>query len=211
MIGVGALDAEALGRPAQVDRVAVGERDDVSNARRRAVPECGAGSPTNPCRRRRRAPCSSGLLVRVRGDGGLGCPRMEARQRDQAGQPRPAPCRPLPRGVPRALDRDPTRTSCGSCPGCAASASASSRSGRPTRRPGTASARCGSTASRRREAAFATEPYRSLLTEDRKTLFSEAQSCFVTEHTAVPPPAEVSARAQYISQPPLTLIVAPVM
>jgi uncharacterized protein (TIGR02118 family) len=38
------------------------------------------------------------------------------------------------------------------------------------------------------ETAFATEPYRSLLTEDRKILFGEAQSCFVTEHTAVPPP-----------------------
>ena len=39
------------------------------------------------------------------------------------------------------------------------------------------------------EAAFAAEPYRSQLIEDRKTLFSEAQSCFVTEHTAVPPPS----------------------
>ena len=39
------------------------------------------------------------------------------------------------------------------------------------------------------EAAFAAEPYRSQLIEDRKTLFSEAQSCFVTEHTAVRPPS----------------------
>ena len=37
-------------------------------------------------------------------------------------------------------------------------------------------------------AAFATEPYHSLLVEDRKLLFSEAQSCFVIEHTAIPPP-----------------------
>lgn len=39
------------------------------------------------------------------------------------------------------------------------------------------------------EAAFAAEPFRSLLVDDRKRLFSEAQSCFVTEHTAVPPPS----------------------
>ena len=38
-------------------------------------------------------------------------------------------------------------------------------------------------------AAFATEPYHSQLVEDRKLLFSEAQACFVTEHTAMPPPA----------------------
>jgi uncharacterized protein (TIGR02118 family) len=36
-------------------------------------------------------------------------------------------------------------------------------------------------------AAFATEPYRSQLVEDRKLLFGEAQACFVTEHTAMPP------------------------
>jgi uncharacterized protein (TIGR02118 family) len=39
------------------------------------------------------------------------------------------------------------------------------------------------------EAAFATEPYHSLLVEDRRLLFSETQACFVTEHTAIPPPA----------------------
>lgn len=39
------------------------------------------------------------------------------------------------------------------------------------------------------EAAFAAEPYHSLLVEDRKGLFGEAQSCYVTEHTAVPPPS----------------------
>jgi uncharacterized protein (TIGR02118 family) len=39
------------------------------------------------------------------------------------------------------------------------------------------------------EAAFAAEPYSSMLVEDRKSLFAEAQSCFVEEHTAVTPPA----------------------
>jgi uncharacterized protein (TIGR02118 family) len=38
-------------------------------------------------------------------------------------------------------------------------------------------------------AAFAAEPYHSQLVEDRKLLFSEIQACFVTEHTAIPPPA----------------------
>lgn len=38
------------------------------------------------------------------------------------------------------------------------------------------------------QAAFATEPYRSLLAEDRARCFSELQNCFVEEHTAVPPP-----------------------
>lgn len=38
------------------------------------------------------------------------------------------------------------------------------------------------------EAAFAAEPFRTLLVEDRKLLFGEAQSCFVTEHTVLPPP-----------------------
>jgi uncharacterized protein (TIGR02118 family) len=38
------------------------------------------------------------------------------------------------------------------------------------------------------EAAFAAEPLRTLLVEDRKLLFAEAQSCFVTEHTVLPPP-----------------------
>ncbi len=37
--------------------------------------------------------------------------------------------------------------------------------------------------------AFGTEPYHSLLTDDRKLLFSETQACFVTEHTAIAPPA----------------------
>jgi uncharacterized protein (TIGR02118 family) len=39
------------------------------------------------------------------------------------------------------------------------------------------------------EAAFAAEPCHSLLTADREVLFSETQACFVTEHTAIPPPA----------------------
>jgi uncharacterized protein (TIGR02118 family) len=39
------------------------------------------------------------------------------------------------------------------------------------------------------QAAFATEPYHSLLADDRKLLFSETQACFVTEHTAIAPPA----------------------
>jgi uncharacterized protein (TIGR02118 family) len=39
------------------------------------------------------------------------------------------------------------------------------------------------------EAAFAAEPYRSRLVEDRKLFLGEAQSCFVVEHTAVAPPA----------------------
>jgi uncharacterized protein (TIGR02118 family) len=38
------------------------------------------------------------------------------------------------------------------------------------------------------ERAFATEPYRSLLVEDRQKFLGEAQWCFVTEHTVVPPP-----------------------
>ena len=38
------------------------------------------------------------------------------------------------------------------------------------------------------QAAFATEPYASMLAEDRARAFSEFQSCFVEEHTAVPPP-----------------------
>jgi uncharacterized protein (TIGR02118 family) len=36
--------------------------------------------------------------------------------------------------------------------------------------------------------AFASEPYRSLLTEDRKTFTREIQACFVEEQTVVPPP-----------------------
>ena len=36
--------------------------------------------------------------------------------------------------------------------------------------------------------AFATEPYRSMLVEDRKKFMREAQSCFVEEETALPPP-----------------------
>ena len=36
--------------------------------------------------------------------------------------------------------------------------------------------------------AFAAEPMASELAADRKLLFAEAQSCFVDEHTAVPPP-----------------------
>jgi uncharacterized protein (TIGR02118 family) len=38
------------------------------------------------------------------------------------------------------------------------------------------------------EAAFASEPVLSLLTEDRKLFIAETQSCFVIEHTDVPPP-----------------------
>src|SRR4051794_28701403 len=37
-------------------------------------------------------------------------------------------------------------------------------------------------------AAFATEPYRSMLADDRARSFSALQNCFVEEHTAVPPP-----------------------
>ena len=36
--------------------------------------------------------------------------------------------------------------------------------------------------------AFATEPYRSQLIEDRKIFLGEGQSCIVEEHTAVKPP-----------------------
>lgn len=36
--------------------------------------------------------------------------------------------------------------------------------------------------------AFATEPYANALVEDRKKFMGEAQSCFVVEHTVVPPP-----------------------
>ena len=38
------------------------------------------------------------------------------------------------------------------------------------------------------ERAFATEPYRSQLIEDRKNFFGHVQWCFVEEHTAVQPP-----------------------
>lgn len=37
-------------------------------------------------------------------------------------------------------------------------------------------------------AAFAAEPYRSMLIEDRKKFMREAQSCFVEEQTAIAPP-----------------------
>lgn len=37
--------------------------------------------------------------------------------------------------------------------------------------------------------AFATEPFASLLVEDRKKFMREAQSCFVTEHTVIAPPS----------------------
>jgi uncharacterized protein (TIGR02118 family) len=37
--------------------------------------------------------------------------------------------------------------------------------------------------------AFATEPYASMLVEDRKLFLGEAQSCLVVERTIVPPPA----------------------
>ena len=39
------------------------------------------------------------------------------------------------------------------------------------------------------ERAFATEPWASLLVEDRKLFLGEAQACFVSERTIVPPPA----------------------
>jgi uncharacterized protein (TIGR02118 family) len=39
------------------------------------------------------------------------------------------------------------------------------------------------------ERAFGTEPYASMLVEDRKTFLGEGQSCFVEEHTALPPPS----------------------
>ncbi len=38
------------------------------------------------------------------------------------------------------------------------------------------------------KAAFATEPFASQLVADRKLFMAEAQSCFVIEKTAVPPP-----------------------
>lgn len=38
------------------------------------------------------------------------------------------------------------------------------------------------------EAAFASEPCRSLLIADRKLFLAEVQACFVIEHTDVPPP-----------------------
>ena len=38
------------------------------------------------------------------------------------------------------------------------------------------------------DAAFAAEPYAAMLVEDRLLFLGEAQSCFVEEHTAVPPP-----------------------
>ena len=38
-------------------------------------------------------------------------------------------------------------------------------------------------------AAFATEPYLSMLVEDRRLFMAEAQSCFVEERTDLAPPA----------------------
>ena len=38
------------------------------------------------------------------------------------------------------------------------------------------------------ERAFSTEPYLSMLVEDRAKFLGEAQWCFVEEHTAVAPP-----------------------
>ena len=38
------------------------------------------------------------------------------------------------------------------------------------------------------QAAFATEPYRTMLGEDRPKFMREAQSCFVEEQTVVQPP-----------------------
>lgn len=38
------------------------------------------------------------------------------------------------------------------------------------------------------DAAFATEPHRSRLIEDRAKFLGEAQSCIVEEKTAIPPP-----------------------
>ena len=38
------------------------------------------------------------------------------------------------------------------------------------------------------EAAFASEPVRSLLVEDRALFLGGMQACFVEEHTVVPPP-----------------------
>jgi uncharacterized protein (TIGR02118 family) len=40
------------------------------------------------------------------------------------------------------------------------------------------------------EAAFASEPWRTRLIEDRKLFLGEAQAAFVTDLTVVPPPAE---------------------
>jgi uncharacterized protein (TIGR02118 family) len=39
------------------------------------------------------------------------------------------------------------------------------------------------------EAAFAAEPFRTMLVEDRRAFLGDAQSCFVEEHTVVAPPA----------------------
>lgn len=38
--------------------------------------------------------------------------------------------------------------------------------------------------------AFATEPFASMLVEDRKKFMREAQSCFVTEQTSIQPPRD---------------------
>jgi uncharacterized protein (TIGR02118 family) len=43
------------------------------------------------------------------------------------------------------------------------------------------------------ERAFATEPYASMLVADRKKFLGEAQSCLVTEHTAIAPDDERGA------------------
>lgn len=39
------------------------------------------------------------------------------------------------------------------------------------------------------EAAFAAEPFHTMLVADRRSFLGEAQSCFVEEHTVVEPPA----------------------
>ena len=62
------------------------------------------------------------------------------------------------------------------------------RAGRRRRPPGTASANCGSKASRRRSRLSPREPCRSMLAEDRPKFTREIQACFVEEQTAMPPP-----------------------
>jgi uncharacterized protein (TIGR02118 family) len=43
------------------------------------------------------------------------------------------------------------------------------------------------------ERAFSTEPYSSMLVEDRKKFLGEGQWCFVEEHTVLPPHVETTA------------------
>ena len=83
---------------------------------------------------------------------------------------------------------EPMPTSSGRCRACAACASAGSRAGIPedARWDGVGELWFDSVEAALK--AFATEPFASMLVEDRKKFMGEAQSCFVEEKTVIAPP-----------------------